>query len=1117
MSVLPILPDATTSHQERNDESNRSNAPFARATAHDIRCDLVSPGERVSAGQSMGRQHGTGAAPVAAPAAPSASVGAQIGHRLSGWRSRVIRDTVLIQRYAPAFEVITRSVPRPQRPPVSGPAFSEYASMRAMAEGSESIVVAFDTEFTRLDDRPLAPGVQTRSIDSYQFCAISPHQPDRLVQTIIMPVRDVCDAAPGMRLSLETALAVVIEELELHLHRLAPAAWTSKGVPKRLGKDEDGVWKPGRLLFKTSKREGVSSKALPVTLLGHYAHADLTTFADHHLVNVALGRQTSRNPGFKGQRAVWLDNRAPDILRTVIGAGGGLVSLDPIRMVLRGSSRHYCRPIELTIRDTKAHAPDGDRALSALGKAVGEPKMELPANAISAMCEYRVQDPVGFTEYGINDAVITLLYATQIYGDHQAIPLTISTAAAKAIRTSIINSENLGSVAMFNQSFGGLTRARTTIDVGKSAHPITTGAEIHTDDQLDYYKKLGLVPLDGAAATWLHANANAYRGGYNMASELGYFDVPTRDFDLSNCYPTAESALWDVDYLHPHGVILETINNRRLSLRDLPDPRTPFVGFVRYEFPETVAYPCIPVPLDGSMIFPRTSGAGRGVWASGPEIHLALLLGAEIYCQIGHFGRVRRLQDGSTSRMLRGANRQLIVDRREAKKQFGPKSLEQSVLKLSVNAPYGKLAQGVIGRSGWDAWAQQREPQGGSAITNPYAATMTTGLPRCVLLAALNQLHDRGYLTPSCTTDGFITDAPADVLDGLDLYGFAPIWREARVALTGSDDMWEEKHRQNELLNVTTRLNVSPEPDGVLAHGGYKTPAGIVRDSPEDRQHFYELVVTRESAIPNSVLVFPSVQELTSTDRRYDFEGRWVDKDLLLEFDAKRRPVSDGMTSNVLDIDGTSYEIAHVHTRPWDTPEEAVIGRALGPDWASWTDTPVRRTTEQWSDYLRELDARLSGIRTITERERLDRIAKGIVIAQRQRVIDIPWLASGSGNGPLRWRLELMTFFGLPRVSDRYWKHALSAHERQIEVELDEIAPWVERMIATDAAYFLTEEDIEPTAALTSDELEGLVDDYSDEVDLDLDVEFWYPADEFMGCDVFAKWNTVVEAWEMVA
>src|SRR5699024_5306624 len=150
------------------------------------------------------------------------------------------------------------------------------------------------------------------------------------------------------------------------------------------------------------------------------------------------------------------------------------------------------------------------------------------------------------------------------------------------------------------------------------------------------------------------------------------------------------------------------------------------------------------------------------------------------------------------SRLLRGAYKQLLDDRARAKAEFGAKSFEQNVLKLMANSPYGKLAQGVMGQRGWDAWAQERDAVGGSAITSPWHASITTGLVRAVLRAALNRLHNLGYSPPSCTTDGFITDADLDVVDSLDLFGLGPIWRESRLALTGSQGMWERKHQQTD-------------------------------------------------------------------------------------------------------------------------------------------------------------------------------------------------------------------------------------------------------------------------------------------------------------------------------
>lgn len=817
-------------------------------------------------------------------------------------------------------------------------------------------------------------------------------------------------ALPNVRISLERALEVVIEMMALHEHPLAPDGWTGKGVSWSHA-TVDGSRRPGEL-FRSNQRDGTVSRALPVTLAGHYMHADLTTFADHRMVAEIKGKKPSARAGFKGRKGLWLDRDIPDVLRTVISASGGMVSVEPIRLVLRGSSPRFCRPVELSIRDSLGHAPAEGGALEKLGEAVGMPKLEVPGDWKSQMSEYRARHREEFLEYGANDSVIVLEYLSALYGDDRAIPLTLPTAAARAIRETIKKDEEMTTTSGFNRVFAGLKKSNemTENDVG-------------IEDQLDYYRKNGQIPVDGAAATWQHACANAFRGGYNACNEIGFFGQQTNDFDLTSCYPTAESVFFDVDFTDLGGVIVETVNNEPLTLSRIDSPLTPFVGFVRFRFPAGVAFPTIPVPVDGSMVYPRTSGAGRGVWASGPEIWLALTLGAEVFCQIGHFGRIRRYEDGDPSRMLRGANRQLVADRERAKRQFGAESLEQGTIKITGNSGYGKLCQGVMGQTGWDAWAQERDAVGGSAITSPYHGMMTTGIVRAVLLATMNQLADLGYSTPSNTTDGLITDAGLDIVDGLDLYGLAALWREARHLLTGSDEMWERKHHQTDLLNWMTRGNVSRQMHGVNAHAGYKLPRNIVEDSPEDRELMYRLVASREGAVPCSYTQFPSVQELTRIDQRHDFAPHRVDKTMLMEFDRKRRPVREGMRADLVDGGDTAFEVAHVQTVAWETPEQAIQGRSVDAGLKRWDDdlgeevwtrSPVRRTRAQWLDYLDRLDALLDGDGAAAEAGRLERIAKSIVIAQRQGIIDIPWLRSEPGNGEIAWRLEKLTWFGLP-------------------------------------------------------------------------------------------------------
>src|SRR5690625_8029439 len=64
----------------------------------------------------------------------------------------------------------------------------------------------------------------------------------------------------------------------------------------------------------------------------------------------------------------------------------------------------------------------------------------------------------------------------------------------------------------------------------------------------------------------------------------------------------------------------------------------------------------------------------------------------------------------------------------------------------------------------------------------------------------------------------------------------------------------------------------------------------------------YELMVTRDGALPVTMKVFPSMQELTRTENRLDFAPKTVRKQQTIEFDRKRRPVPEGMTAHMVMI-----------------------------------------------------------------------------------------------------------------------------------------------------------------------------------------------------------------------
>ena len=228
----------------------------------------------------------------------------------------------------------------------------------------------------------------------------------------------------------------------------------------------------------------------------------------------------------------------------------------------------------------------------------------------------------------------------------------------------------------------------------------------------------------------------------------------------------------------------------------------------------------------------------------------------------------------------------------------------------------------------------------GSSITSPYHACMITALVRVLLVMAINQLHDLGYEVFSVTTDGFITDAPADVIEELDLYGLAKYFREARLQLTGYKDpsVWSLKHVQDDLCNFTTRGNVSLRVGGadsvlgghpgVCAHNSLVT--GEEKDSYEDRHALMLAVASRTGRVETHKARPTSFRALTSRSERADFGFRDQGRYLSMDFDMKRRPLRETLAEGTLTLDGVDFKVASVDTAPWDSVEEFMKGKRLG-------------------------------------------------------------------------------------------------------------------------------------------------------------------------------------------
>lgn len=885
-------------------------------------------------------------------------------------------------------------------------AIGDLATVRAMGTGEMAPMVAVDTEFTyRIDG--------SRVIDGYQFSLLDPQDPEWRYEIVLLPL--VLE-----RLAIEDSLAVVVRESGL---------WRAAGLPDPRGVPRRDFWVDGD--YRASVATLFKRYRVKIVLAGHYLAADLTAFA-----------RPVRQRG---------DGRYDDIMRRVTSASGGLVSLKPVRMIPRPGSHgtgERWLPLSIIVRDCMGQSAPGQKTLGVLGAVCGVPKLVI-GDSIEDMTRMRRERLVEFLDYSVNDAVIVLEYLTALWGVDAVPPVTLSGGGAHALRAGVKAYWGIegASNAEFMARFQGLVRVND--------------GEATDDDGLSYYSVRSLTPVDGDANQAHSAFKKGFHGGWNSCLRVGSFPMRTFDHDIQSAYPSAMAAIVDVDF--ENGCIEEVIKDRELTPDDFPlGIVTPLVAYVSWEFPEGVE-PCLPVKVGQSVVYPRTSeGAGaaqgegmdavgfdgfEGAWVCGPELALALALGARVRVQIGYRLRVLQHESGP-SRSMRAAMRQMVADRAEAKHVWGKGSLVELMIKVATNSCYGKLAQDVAERTGWNAWVEEMESIGGSSVTSPYHAAMITSLVRALLLGMANEVD-----LVSVTTDGFIT-TEADV-EGFDCFGASDVFRDARQALVGDPKVWEVKHTQDDLVNLTTRGNVSAQLGGVLARAGIKTPAELRprfdaddaekdRLSMEERRWFRDLAVSRTGKIVNEYTSFPTFRELSRSVDRLDFAPFHRAPEVSLDFDMKRRPLMETLRVDVVD----GHELAGFHTAPWDNVHDYMRAREIarhiaamrpgttGPD----RPTGCLRTEAEWLTWQRRYESS-AGRRVRTAGSAL---LSELVAAHKAGLLSLPVLAA---RIPVEQKITWLCSLGYGEFSRAQWDHMSKRDRRDRvlrDVDLDALVEVVE-------------------------------------------------------------------------
>jgi hypothetical protein len=580
----------------------------------------------------------------------------------------------------------------------------------------------------------------------------------------------------------------------------------------------------------------------------------------------------------------------------------------PMKVRIRDRHRNV-RNVQVTFRDSMLLTPQG-AALKLLGDLHGVPKVELPPGAIEHMDDLLLNNRELFTRYAMVDAEIAALHAgymrklNEEFTGESTVPVSLGgMAAAYCIaewkRNEINPLEILGKEVVEERSF-------------------SPGLGCYFSKKSTVFKAC-LHDHEASAV-------ESYHGGRN---EAYYFGASPSDdwfdWDLAGAYSTALATLGKP--------LWPTIR----ATTDVDDFGPDVMGYahLRFRFPGTTKFPCLPVRCEANLIFPL---AGE-THATAAEIWLARKLEAEI--EIIH-GVVIDTDKGS--RPFEAVIKSATQRRIEAKKAGD--GLRDKLFKELINSMYGKTAQGLRGKRVFDTRSADLKDLPPSPITNPFIAAYVTGLVRAVLGEIMNALP--GCEIISCTTDGFITNANQQQMESASQGPLCELFREARVRLTGDPVILEVKRRASQVLCWRTRGQATlVGHDGsamILAKAGIKPPRKLTEN--EVNEWIVDHFVNRDAdtkiqfeALRTLLMLFKEGGDLMLEER---------ERRLKMDFDFKRKPgpATERETTGKMHL---AFE-----STPWKTVENYQQARDQWKDFQKATGRCLKTIDDlhAFQDYL---------------------------------------------------------------------------------------------------------------------------------------------------------------------
>ncbi len=638
----------------------------------------------------------------------------------------------------------------------------------------------------------------------------------------------------------------------------------------------------------------------------------------------------------------------------------------PKPLILRDKHRKPQQTI-IEFVDTLFLAPNKS-PLSSLGEMLHIPKVIIPAEySIERMDILLEKNKSLFESYAQRDAEIAVKYALRIQDflktefGVEKLPRSLGSVSVSVFR-KLLKTSGLDHLKLF-----GLEVVKIEKWNPRTGKP-STKRQVQPDPHRRLYEQLA---------------TQTYHGGRNEC----YITGPTPlgdwyDWDLKGAYTTALISLFIPDYARAY---------------PCSDPlkytsHTMGFAYVDFEFPPETRFPCLVVRSEQyGLRFPLK---GKG-YATAPEIELALCMGAKI--TIEHGVIIPWLDN--KSRIFEDFTRQIQTKRAT----YPKKSLEELIIKEIGNSLYGKCAQGLGEKTGFDVASGLSKKIGPSAVTNPYMAAHTTGFIRAVIGELLHKIPAHRTVV-SVTTDGFLTDAPLEELDQA-----GPLCRQYQALCemlhgTGGDPvpMLELKHHARQIVAMKTRgqcTAVLGDTAPVLAKAGVKS-SGSTEVQNEAILALY-LNRTPGQTVDASHLISLREQWITERDMVE------IQKQVRLNYepDQKRQLVNPRMVQ--------VRDLLHIacDSKPWSTSEEADHARAR---FDGWRETGCLKSMEDWESWEDSYESALA-CQDSTMRVRDDG-SIGVFIRVMVRVLaQKAWFPH---NMSYREIAELFTSLGYPVTVD---------------------------------------------------------------------------------------------------